>query len=532
MSYPRIEVRQNRKILLVHDKPFVMLAGEVHNSNASSPAYMEQVWQQADRLGMNSLLLPIGWEMVEPEEGKFDFSLVDALLEQARRYGKKIGLLWFGAWKNAQCYYAPAWVKTRPDRFRRAEIIKGQTNVKGSHGMAYTSLSAFCPETMQADAKAFAHLMNHLRQVDGNENTVICVQVENETGVLGSGRERSNEADRLFAAPVPESLTAWLRMHPEELSDALRAAFCPEAAPGSSWETVFGSMAEEVFTSYYTASYVNAVAQAGKDAYPLPMVVNCWLDKGQVPGKYPSGGPVAKVMAIWHYAAPVIDVIAPDIYIPVFCDVCDQYHQHGNPLFIAECATHSYAGVRELYAVGHYHALCYSPFGFEEMGEPFTVMQGFLFGMDTEDEALKTPQDPAEYRKINDLLQQLMPRLCEAYGTDDLQAAISERSAENLLSFGAYQFRANFSSPFIRRKNGACLVLRTAEDEFYAILCGVSLEALSADPEAPHVDYLLVEEGELEESAWKPGRRLNGDEVAIMLFEEPKLVKIRVFRYQ
>lgn len=89
-----------------------MLAGEVHNSNSSSIEYMEQVWDQAESLGMNSLLLPVTWELVEPEEGVFDFELVDGLIEQARRWGKKLGFLWFGAWKNAQCYYAPAWVKT------------------------------------------------------------------------------------------------------------------------------------------------------------------------------------------------------------------------------------------------------------------------------------------------------------------------------------------------------------------------------------------------------------------------------------
>lgn len=531
MSCPRMEHRHNQKVLMVHDRPLILLAGEVHNSNASSPAYMEQVWQQADRLGMNSLLLPIGWEMVEPEEGTFDFSLVDALLEQARRYDKKIVLLWFGAWKNAQCYYAPAWVKTQPQRFLRAQVIKGRPNANVVHGMPYTTLSAFCTETMQADARAFSRLMAHLRQVDSTENTVVCVQVENETGLLGSGREHSDEADRLFAAAVPETLTAWLKEHPEELSAPLREAFRPEVAPKSGWEAVFGPMAEEVFTAYYTASYVNAVAAAGKEQYPLPFTVNCWLDKGQAPGKYPSGGPVEKVMAVWHCAAPAIDAIAPDIYIPAFCDVCDSYHKHGNPLFIAECATHAYAAVRELYAVGHHHAVCYSPFGFEEMGEPFTAVQGVLFGMDTGDEALKTPQDPQEYATVNALLQQLMPQLCRAYGTENLQAAISERPAENLLSFGSYQFRADFSSPFIRRKNGACLMLRTAENEFYAILCGVSLEARSADPEEPYVDYLLVEEGEWQEGMWKPGRRLNGDEVTLMLFENPTLLKIQVCRY-
>lgn len=529
---PHIETRGNRKVLMVHNSPFIMLAGEVHNSNASSAAYMEQVWQQADELGMNSLLLPVSWEIVEPEEGKFDFTLVDALIAQARRYGKRIGFLWFGSWKNAQCYYAPSWVKTDLNRFTRAEVIKGKHNVRAVHGMPYTTLSAFCRETMEADARAFAKLMEHIREADETENTVICIQVENETGLLGSGREHSALADEKFAGAVPEKLVCWLREHPEELSEELSQAFRKEAAAGEDWENVFGDMAEEVFTAFYTASFVNYVAAAGKKAYSLPMLANCWLDKGQKPGKYPSGGPVAKVMAVWKCAAPEIDIIAPDIYVPYYCDVCSEYEQKGNPLFIAECATHSYAGVREIYSVGRHHALCYSPFGFEDMGKPFTVMQGVLFGMDTEDEALKTPQNPDEYRKINQMLQGLAPYLGEKYGSEDLQGTISERPEENTMNFGIWQFKTVFDSPFIRRNNGACLILRTEENEFWAVVCGCSVEVSSTDEERPCVDYLSVEEGSFVNGEWTPGRRLNGDEITMMLFEEPTMLRLRVFAYK
>lgn len=41
---------------MVGDAPFIMLAGEVHNSNSSGLACMEAVWARA--LGMNSVLLP------------------------------------------------------------------------------------------------------------------------------------------------------------------------------------------------------------------------------------------------------------------------------------------------------------------------------------------------------------------------------------------------------------------------------------------------------------------------------------------
>ena len=159
---PHMGSLNGHPVLMVDDKPFILLAGEVHNSSSSSLEYMEQVWEKAKTLGMNCLLLPVTWELIELEEGRFDFSLVQGLIEQARRHGMRISFLWFGAWKNAQCYYAPAWVKTNPKRFRRAEIEKGKgfLRLQNFYDMPYTSLSYLCVETMRCDARAFGRLMH------------------------------------------------------------------------------------------------------------------------------------------------------------------------------------------------------------------------------------------------------------------------------------------------------------------------------------------------------------------------------------
>ena len=108
MEKPCITEKGNQEVLLVDGKPFIMLAGEVHNSDSSSPAYMEQIWKIAEELGMNSLLLPVTWEMVEPVEGEFHFEVLDQLIDQAREYGMKIGLLWFGS-IIFQTKFQPGW---------------------------------------------------------------------------------------------------------------------------------------------------------------------------------------------------------------------------------------------------------------------------------------------------------------------------------------------------------------------------------------------------------------------------------------
>ena len=518
---------------MVKDQPFIMLAGEVHNSNSSSLAYMEGIWDQAEALGMNCLLLPVTWELIEPKEDEFDFSLVEGLIQQVRRHEKKIGFLWFGAWKNAQCYYAPAWVKTDLERFKRAQVIKGKNFYRNEafYGMPYTTLSYLCEETKKADAKAFGRLMAYIREIDSEENTVITVQVKNETGLMGSARENSDAADTLFASNVPQDFTDYMRTHTdtmvEDVGDAVRAG-----ASQGTWPEVFGDAAAEIFSAYYTASYVNSVAETGKKAYSLPFTANCWLNKaGEVPGAYPSGGPVARMMEVWRYCAPNIDIIAPDIYVPNFMEVCNAYTKLGNPLYISECATHSYAASRAVYCVGHHHAMCYSPFGFEDMGKPFSGSQMYLFGADVTDPALQTPQNIDEYGKINRILENMLPLLAAKYGTGDLQASAAEVENEVSFNLGTYRINAVFESPILPRKDGACLVLKESEDTFYELAHAVSLQFMSNDPVRQSLDILELEEGEFVNGQWTRGRRFNGDEAALNSYMEPTLLRVRLFAY-
>ena len=526
-------MEKKRNLFYVKGEPFIALAGEAHNSNSSTPSCMEGVWDKAAELGLNTVLLPVTWELVEPVEGTFEFATQDTIIAQARERGMHIIFLWFGTWKNAQCSYAPEWVKKDLERFPRAQVEKGMNKcrLQNFHGMPYSSLSYLGEETCKADARAFAAFMAHLKEVDEAEQTVIAVQVENETGLQGTARERSDLADEVFARDVPEELAAYLRAHTEEMAPDVKEAVEQGAEKGS-WEQVFGTVAEELFSAYHIASYVNQVAEAGKAVYDLPMTVNCWLDKGGAPGEYPSGGPVARVMEVWKYAAPAIDIFAPDIYVQNFCEICDAYQKMGNPLFIPETATHGHVGPRLLYTVGHHHAICFAPFGFEDMGQEFTDTQSFLFGVDVSDPLLKTPQDVDEYRWYNQTLASMMPILTDAYGTGKLQGVISERPQQNMMCFEKFGFMVMFDIPLITRKDGACLALQVSEDTFYLVLNSCMLVPLSMDQSKPNVDLIAMEEGYFQEGEWVMTRRLNGDESASLCIKEPTLLKMRLFCYE
>ncbi len=232
------------------------------------------------------------------------------------------------------------------------------------------------------------------------------------------------------------------------------------------------------------------------------------------------------MMEVWRYCAPNIDIFAPDIYVPNFTEICEEYARNGNPLYIPECATHGYAGAREVLCVGRYHGICYSPFGFEDMGEPFTNQQMALFGADVTDPALQTPQDVAVYGKLNRMLGSMMPLLNEKYGTEDLQAGSGEISDTAAFEMGDYRICASF-----RKKAGVCLVLRVSENGFYLIMQDVSLAFRSANPEKPGIDILALEEGAFVDGVWQPGRRLNGDEAVLNTYEGPAMLRVKLFAY-
>lgn len=520
----------------VNGKPFIAIAGEVHNSSASNTTYLLKAWQKAKQLELNTVLVPVYWEMIEPAENQFELRIVEDIIMQAREHDMHLIFLWFGSWKNAQCMYAPEWVKKDLVRFPRAQVEKGKnkTRLTEFYGIEYTTLSYLGKETNKADAKAFQELMKFIKKVDETHHTVLAVQVENETGLMGSARERSDEADRLFAENVPEKLLVYLKNHTAEMESGLREKIEASADSGS-WTDIFGDYAEEIFSAYYTAAYVEEVAAAGKSIYPIPMTVNCWLDKGEEPGKYPSGGPVAKVLEVWKYAAPSIDIYGPDIYVQDFCQVCDAYTKLQNPLFIPETATHAHAAPRLVYVIGHHHAAGFAPFGFEDMGEPFTSQDAFLFGVDTSDPLLQLPQSVEEYKWCAHTLKSMMELITDRYGTDDLQAVISEQNEANpqgdTMLFGEFGFQVIMDNPFVNRTDGVCMILKEETDTFYILANGCAIVPFSLDQNKENYDIICLEEGKFVKGEWKPERRLNGDEAASLCYNEYTLLKLKVFAY-
>jgi beta-galactosidase GanA len=235
---PAIVERDGRFALQVDGQPYLMLGVQANNSSAW-PGYLDKVWPAAETLHANTVELPIYWEQVEATQGKFDFSVVDLILKQAREHHLRLILLWFGTWKNGSSHYTPEWVKLNQDRYPFLLEKNGKT---------VDSPSPFSVALLEADKKAFTALMHHLKQADP-ERTVLMVQVENESGVWGGVRDHGAQAEKAFAGPVPEKLVAGLGKQP------------------GTWSQVFGDDADETFEAWYTADYIEQIAAAGKKEY-------------------------------------------------------------------------------------------------------------------------------------------------------------------------------------------------------------------------------------------------------------------------
>lgn len=138
----------------------------------------------------------VSWDLVEPEEGKFDWTLVDGLIEEARREDLRLMLLWFGSWKNGLSHYIPDWVKADDDRFPRAKVRDGTLEI----------LSTLAPANWEADAKAYAAFMQHLQEVDGDQHTVIMISYDMET----QAANRQTGTGLRFRSPAPSILRAKL----------------------------------------------------------------------------------------------------------------------------------------------------------------------------------------------------------------------------------------------------------------------------------------------------------------------------------
>ncbi len=489
------------KQLFVSGQPYLMLGGELANSSAASSAYLTKIWPTLNALHLNTVLVPVYWELMEPQEGKFDFDLVDTAIKNARAANMKLVLLWFGSWKNSMSCYTPAWVKSDPARFPLAENRDGKKQA---------ILSPFSNNNLQADIRAYSALLSYLKKVD-TEKTVVMIQVENEVGMLPDARDFNSAANAAYNGVVPEELISYLQQ--SKKTDAVTSAWRKQGSLTSgSWRQVFGDSiaTEEFFIAWHLARYTNAVAAAGKAIYPLPTYVNAALNKaGLLPGQYPSGGPLPHLFSIWKAATPDIDILSPDFYNPLFTQWNDLFYSEENPLFIPEIKMEDSNAAKAYFSIGHYKAMGFSPFSIDSAKKPEDIPLG------------------KAYRHLASIAPLIAQAKMNSVGKENLIDGVlldKERQSAKVV-FGdieitlKHEFTLSWSSGAkqeIWPEVGA-LIIRLSEKEF--LFAGSGVVATFKD--AAQKNTLGIEsiwEGDYTRDknsnvpTWNPGRLLNGDE--------------------
>jgi len=483
---PHLEKRGTTTQLIVDGKPFLMLAAELHNSSSSSLEYMRPIWPRLAAIPLNTVVTPLSWELIEPREGKFDFTLVDGLIQDARRNNLRLVFLWLASWKNGMSSYAPVWVKQDTDRFPR--VIE-------KDGNPVEILSTLGKATMEADARAFAAVMHHIREVDGEAHTVLMMQVENEVGVLGDSRDRSPGANQAFEGQAPRELVNYLQQHRDDLIPEFRQRW--ESAGGKTsgtWTEVFGAGPEtdKIFMAWNYARYVQHVAAAGKAEYPIPMYVNAWLSgPGASPGQYPSGGPLPEVTDVWKAAGTAIDIYAPDVYAPNFAEWCDRYNRGGNPMFIPETRGGSAGQANVFYAIGQRNTIGFSPFGIDSWQDKDN-----------------------DLGKSYEVLMQVAPIILQHEGSSEMTGFLLDKDHPAVaVEMNGYRLAVSLDDIFgMGAKTGFGLIIATEPDEFLGVGSGFRVSFSPASANLPHAGIGYVEEGSFSGGTWIPGRRLNGDE--------------------
>ena len=496
--------------LMVDNRPYLILGGELGNSSASSPQDIDRIFPKLKRTGLNTVLVPAYWDLIEAEEGTFDFSLIDHTVNQARANGLRIVFLWFGAWKNSMSCYAPLWFKQDYKKYPR---------VRTETGKPLEIASPFSDNVFQADSKAFKAFMRHLSETDGDKHTVIMVQVENEIGMLESARDHSEEANRLFESDIPEELAGYLKKNKKTLHPWLAEKWqkAGEKTEGN-WQEVFGTdlYTDEIFMAWHYAAYVERMIRCGREAYNLPMYVNAAMNsRGRNPGEYPSAGPLAHLIDIWRCAAPGIDLLAPDLYDKGFTGWTAQYKLHNNPLFIPEIRLEPNDGVRAFYVFGEHDGIGFCPFSIEDAPDrpDYRLTQSYL------------------------KLKELMPLITRYQGQEAMKGLLFDQTEkERTLTWDNTLLICKhfFTLPWDPRATdgsvwpeGGGLVIRMAENEYLIAGSGIVVEFKSKEEAALDTEQAQLGEdgfvlkgkgGQASATRWKNEKRIgigSVDEVSV-----------------
>ena len=515
-----------------YGNPVYVTGLQAHNSSTGSHELIEKCLSAVGQYGGNTLEAPVYWFQIEKEEGDFDFSSVKDLIDQVRESGKYLVILWFGCNKNGHPNYLPEYMKLQPEKY---------TMAFGPDGAPVPSISVHCKDTLEKDILAFTKLVQYVKDYDEKERTVLTIQIENEFGYGGTDRDYSELGEIDYKKGVPEEL------YNLEIPNSYAKR------TGKTWKDLFGRYANEVFSAWYHAKFVEALAKAGKEIYDIPFYCNIALgERGlDYPGLcYNAGAGVPRMIDVWKIAAPHLDLLCPDIYLSdkaTYIRVCGNYDREDNALFIPETSPSGTSFAMDIIlAAGRYNAIGVCGFGAEST-------------LDEEGKLLPNAREVAfSMRAISGLAPLLLKYrnsghvyafTQDEFTTEDTimteRYCITAQYIKDNPKFHLCYSRVNSRSPeykFLHEERGRGILIQTDDDEFYLAGSGIGLDFVrlpEPDDEnccahlksrmATQLNFLSVEEGHFEGEKWVTEYIRNGDESNYQLYAFcGQVVRIRI----
>lgn len=248
---PHFEEANGRKVLYVDGHPFTALAVEIpwwdliYGKYKETQGVYDYLYPAAEKMGLNTLKVPVKWSMVEPERGVYDFSYVDHAKSMAEKHRLKLVLNWFGHYASGDGtiyrnftgeLFAPMYVVQDEKTYPRAIDADGNSH--------HDTVSYNYPAVIERESAAFRAFMQHIKQIDAQTHTIIMIQVENEISIFGADRKNT----KLWRDHSPASDKVF---HNKGFTDDLKY---------SSWNMSY--------------NWIRPITDAGAEVYPIPFFHN------------------------------------------------------------------------------------------------------------------------------------------------------------------------------------------------------------------------------------------------------------------
>ncbi len=472
---PRVRETAGRRVLYVDGWPHVVLAVEIPWTELIYGRYPETLgaydylYPAARALGLNAIKVPVKWSMVEPEEGRYDFAYVDHARRLAEEHDLRLVLGWFGHYASGDGniyrnltseVFAPMYVIEDEGTYPRAVDAEGQAH--------HNCISYAYDPVIEAEVAAFRAFIQHVAETDGDQHTILMVQVENEIAVFGS--DRRNRAQWRDHTPAAD------RMFAE------------------------GGWTDDLLFSAWLMSsrWVRPLTDAGHEVYPIPFFVN--FVSGTLTDTVVGGAP-GEDISTYLENCPHLSFVGRNLYLRNDCSVNDvraglrEYCVGRNMPAITETNSGPDAiDARLAYlSIAEYGAPLYAPWAlnvsYPTPFRPYVLADGSI--------ANGGPGLLECYAS----LRKALPQIATYAGTDKIRVFMSAAPGQE---FSIAQDVLGTAVTVSGQDDGQAIVIHPTPSEFLIVGYRCRVSILTEMARWPALREIHVERGAWERNRWLP----------------------------